>query len=273
MRLTMRRERIGLCCIHFTTQAILSSLVAARQPVRAARILSVSAGDWQTAFFAARIWPPHYIADVPCRIPRGSAEEKPWSWVRRSKAASMRRLTRMLPGAALRNNAAAPSAFISMQAAEGTPAAADAVILPPRRLCVAPMMDWTDRYDRYFLRRFSKDTWLLVQKYKYSRRSCSQEANDTQFTCFTGSKVQILTLFTCFTRLYTEMVTTGALIYGDQDRHLKFFKEEHPIALQLGGSDPDELAKCAAIAEGYGYDEINLNVGCPSGTHFKRTQK
>ena len=68
------------------------------------------------------------------------------------------------------------------------------------------------------------------------------------------------------------MVTTGALIHGDQDRHLKFFKEEHPIALQLGGSDPDELAKCAAIAEGYGYDEINLNVGCPSGTHFKRTQ-
>jgi tRNA-dihydrouridine synthase len=76
-----------------------------------------------------------------------------------------------------------------------------------------------------------------------------------------------------FTRLYTEMVTTGALIHGDQDRHLKFFKEEHPIALQLGGSDPDELAKCAAIAEGYGYDEINLNVGCPSGTHFKIRQK
>jgi len=60
------------------------------------------------------------------------------------------------------------------------------------------------------------------------------------------------------------MVTTGAIIHGNQDRHLQFFKDEHPIALQLGGSDPNDLAKCAAIAETYGYDEINLNVGCPS---------
>jgi len=85
------------------------------------------------------------------------------------------------------------------------------------------MMDWTDRFDRAFLRKFSKNTWL-----------------------------------------YTEMVTTGAIIHGNQDRHLQFFKDEHPIALQLGGSDPNDLAKCAAIAETYGYDEINLNVGCPS---------
>lgn len=99
-----------------------------------------------------------------------------------------------------------------------------AVALPAsRRLCVAPMMDWTDRFDRFFLRSFSKNTWL-----------------------------------------YTEMVTTGALIHGDQERHLRFFAEEHPVALQLGGSDPAALAKCAALGEGYGYDEINLNVGCPS---------
>ena len=78
-----------------------------------------------------------------------------------------------------------------------------------RRLCVAPMMDWTDKYDRYFLRQMSKHAWL-----------------------------------------YTEMVTTGAIIHGDQDRHLLFDPSEHPIAVQLGGSDPADLAKCAAIAEG-----------------------
>ncbi len=65
-------------------------------------------------------------------------------------------------------------------------------------------------------------------------------------------------------RLYTEMVTTGALIHGDKDRFLRFNKAEHPIALQLGGSDPDELALCAKIGEDHGYDEINLNCGCPS---------
>jgi len=64
--------------------------------------------------------------------------------------------------------------------------------------------------------------------------------------------------------LYTEMVTTGALIYGDKDRYLKFNKEEHPVALQLGGSDPKAMAECAKIAEDYGYDEVNINVGCPS---------
>ena len=66
------------------------------------------------------------------------------------------------------------------------------------------------------------------------------------------------------TLLYTEMVTTGALIYGDKDRHLKYNDTEHPISLQLGGSNPDELALCAKMAEDYGYDEVNLNVGCPS---------
>ena len=65
-------------------------------------------------------------------------------------------------------------------------------------------------------------------------------------------------------RLYTEMVTTGALIYGDAERHLKFSNEEHPVVLQLGGSDPQQLAVCAAMAESRGYDEVNLNVGCPS---------
>ena len=65
-------------------------------------------------------------------------------------------------------------------------------------------------------------------------------------------------------RLYTEMVTTGALIYGDAERHLKFSNEEHPVVLQLGGSDPQQLAVCAAMAASRGYDEVNLNVGCPS---------
>jgi tRNA-dihydrouridine synthase A len=91
------------------------------------------------------------------------------------------------------------------------------------RLCVAPMMDWTDRHCRYFLRQVSPRA-----------------------------------------RLYTEMITTGALIHGDVERHLAFDEAEHPVALQLGGSEPDELGKCAALGERYGYDEINLNVGCPS---------
>ena len=65
-------------------------------------------------------------------------------------------------------------------------------------------------------------------------------------------------------RLYTEMITTGALIQGDVERHLAFSGEEHLVALQLGGSDPDELQACARMGESYGYDEINLNIGCPS---------
>ena len=64
--------------------------------------------------------------------------------------------------------------------------------------------------------------------------------------------------------VYTEMVTTGALIHGDVERHLRFDAAEHPVALQLGGSDPAELAQCARLGERYGYDEINLNCGCPS---------
>ena len=92
-----------------------------------------------------------------------------------------------------------------------------------RRFSVAPMMDWTDRHCRYFLRLISKRALL-----------------------------------------YTEMVTTGAILHGDKDRHLQYNAEEHPVALQLGGSDPNALAECARIATDYGYDEINLNVGCPS---------
>jgi tRNA-dihydrouridine synthase A len=65
-------------------------------------------------------------------------------------------------------------------------------------------------------------------------------------------------------RLYTEMVTTGALLHGDVARHLDFNGEEHPVALQLGGSDPRELAGCARLAQRWGYDEVNLNCGCPS---------
>lgn len=92
-----------------------------------------------------------------------------------------------------------------------------------RRLSVAPMMDWTDRHDRYFLRLFSRHTLL-----------------------------------------YTEMVTTGAIIHGDREHLLGFDNSEHPIALQLGGSTPKDLAECCRIAEDWGYDEVNLNVGCPS---------
>lgn len=71
------------------------------------------------------------------------------------------------------------------------------------------------------------------------------------------------------TWLYTEMVTTGALLHGDVARHLDFSDEEHPVALQLGGSEPGDLAHCAKLGEQWGYDEINLNCGCPS----ERVQK
>jgi tRNA-dihydrouridine synthase A len=71
-------------------------------------------------------------------------------------------------------------------------------------------------------------------------------------------------LLTRRTLLYTEMVTTGALIHGDQGRHLDFDAVEHPVALQLGGSEPADLAACATLAERWGYDEVNLNCGCPS---------
>jgi len=85
------------------------------------------------------------------------------------------------------------------------------------------MLDWTDRYFRYFARLLSRHTLL-----------------------------------------YTEMVTTGALLHGDRARFLDFAPEEHPLALQLGGSDPAELARCSGLGEQWGYDEINLNLGCPS---------
>ena len=95
-------------------------------------------------------------------------------------------------------------------------------------LCIAPMMDWTDRHCRYFLRQVSRQA-----------------------------------------RLCTEMITTGALLHGDVERHLAFDPQEHPVAVQLGGSDPGDLAASSKIAEQYGYDEINLNIGCPS----ERVQK
>lgn len=91
------------------------------------------------------------------------------------------------------------------------------------RFCVAPMMDWTDRHDRVFLRQLSTHTLL-----------------------------------------YTEMVTSAALKHGDAEYLLQHSPDEHPVALQLGGSDPIELAEAALLAEKAGYDEINLNVGCPS---------
>ena len=90
-------------------------------------------------------------------------------------------------------------------------------------LAVAPMLDWTDRHCRYFLRQLSRHALL-----------------------------------------YTEMVTTGAMLHGDRERLLAHDPAEHPLALQLGGSDPAELARCARIAAEWGYDEVNLNIGCPS---------
>jgi tRNA-dihydrouridine synthase A len=93
-----------------------------------------------------------------------------------------------------------------------------------RRLAVAPMLDYTDRHFRWFIRRITRRTLL-----------------------------------------YTEMVTTGALLHGgDRERFLGFDDDEHSVALQLGGSDPHELAVCARLGAERGYDEINLNVGCPS---------
>jgi tRNA-dihydrouridine synthase A len=89
--------------------------------------------------------------------------------------------------------------------------------------CVAPMMDWTDRHDRMFLRQISRRALL-----------------------------------------YTEMVTSAALIHGDSDYLLQYHEQEHPVALQLGGSDPEQLVEAAKMGEQSGYDEINLNVGCPS---------
>jgi tRNA-dihydrouridine synthase A len=92
-----------------------------------------------------------------------------------------------------------------------------------RRVSVAPMMDWTDRHCRYFLRGFSPRVLL-----------------------------------------YTEMITAAAILRGDARRLLAYDPEEHPVALQLGGSDPRELAAAAQAGEQAGYDEINLNCGCPS---------
>ncbi|WP_283786544.1 tRNA dihydrouridine(20/20a) synthase DusA [Bermanella sp. WJH001] len=94
-----------------------------------------------------------------------------------------------------------------------------------RTFSTAPMMDWSDKHCRYFWRQLSKEALL-----------------------------------------YTEMVTTGAIIHGQGGAHrfLNFNEEEHPVALQLGGSNAAELAQCAKIAQDFGYDEVNLNVGCPS---------
>lgn len=91
------------------------------------------------------------------------------------------------------------------------------------RFCVAPMMDWTDRHDRVFLRHLSEHALL-----------------------------------------YTEMVTSAALKHGDANYLLQHSPVEHPVALQLGGSNPAELAEAAKLAEDAGFDEVNLNVGCPS---------
>ena len=91
------------------------------------------------------------------------------------------------------------------------------------RFCVAPMMDRTDRHERFFLRSLSKKAYL-----------------------------------------YTEMINANAVLFGNQNELLKFNECEHPLAIQLGGNDPIKLSEAATISESYGYDEINLNIGCPS---------
>ena len=96
-------------------------------------------------------------------------------------------------------------------------------LISKRNISVAPMMDWTDRHCRYFLRGFAPDVLL-----------------------------------------YTEMITAAAILRGDRARLLEFHPEEHPVALQLGGSEPSELGVAARAGEEAGYDEINLNCGCPS---------
>ena len=75
---------------------------------------------------------------------------------------------------------------------------------------------------------------------------------------------RFMRLITRHTLLYSEMVTTAAVIHGDRERLLGFNPEEGPVALQLGGSDPNDLAQSSVIAENHGYDEVNLNIGCPS---------
>ena len=71
-------------------------------------------------------------------------------------------------------------------------------------------------------------------------------------------------LFNPHVYLYTEMISTGALLFGKRERHLRFDALEHPLVLQLGGADADEMTKCTVLAQAYGYDEVNINVGCPS---------
>ena len=100
----------------------------------------------------------------------------------------------------------------------------------------------------------------MIKKEKLSHRFCVAPMLD-----WTDSRCRYFhRLLSKNALLYTEMVTTGALIHGDSQRFLQFNSEEHPIALQLGGSNPRDLATCARMAEDFGYDEVNLNVGCPS---------
>lgn len=108
-------------------------------------------------------------------------------------------------------------------ATANTRVARESVAVPLRPLSIAPMMEWTDRDYRFFMRQITAKTFL-----------------------------------------YTEMVTTAAILHGDRERLLGFQEIEKPLALQLGGDNPRDLAECARIAADLGYNEINLNVGCPS---------
>ena len=92
-----------------------------------------------------------------------------------------------------------------------------------RKFCIAPMMERTDRHERYFLRCISKRSYL-----------------------------------------YTEMIHCNAILFGQKEPLLKYSSSEHPLAIQLGGSDPGKLSECSVIAEEIGYKEVNLNIGCPS---------
>ena len=104
--------------------------------------------------------------------------------------------------------------------------------LQPPKVSIAPMMDWTDRHYRFFMRTLTKKTLL-----------------------------------------YTEMITTGAILYGDRDRFLSYSKVELPLAIQLGGDNPDHLAECSIIAEGYGYTDHKKRGSAPSASRksFRRS--
>ena len=172
------------------------------------------------------------------RVPLRPLHRTPRPRIRRRPAAARRTLVQQWSGADLRaeGRTAARAAnltpigrqrrrqrFDIVRASPNVHPVAISAMSPGHQLCVAPMMEWTDRHCRQFHRVLSPNA-----------------------------------------RLYTEMISTGALLHGPRERLLTFSAQQHPVALQLGGADPTDLAACARHGADAGFDEINLNVGCPS---------